>query len=114
MLTLRTADVLSKFPGEREAVTVERIGETIILNETASNQRPKTSRGRPSYPWDSFHVEVTAVLQKNELPNKKEAAIEYFQAWFERVLKIRPSRAAIGEKLTPYYARFVRGADQKR
>jgi integrase len=113
-VVLRTDDLLTAFPGERRQVTVEQIGDTLILNGNA----PQTNwargvRGRPSYPWERFHLEVSALLQRNELPAKKEAAIQHFQSWFERELDIRPSRAAIGEKLTPYYERFLRGRGQK-
>jgi len=111
---LRTDDLLTAFPGDRQPIGAEQIGDTIVLNETAhSASQPRTSRGRPSYPWERFHLEVSALLQRNELPAKKEAAIQHFQSWFERELNIRPSRAAIGEKLTPYYDRFLRGRGQK-
>jgi hypothetical protein len=111
---LRTEDLLTVFPGDRRPIGAEHIGDTIVLSQTAHDTSPpRTSRGRPSYPWESFHLEVTSLLQKNELPAKKEAAIQHFQSWFERQLGIRPSRAAIGEKLTPYYDRFLRGRGQK-
>jgi hypothetical protein len=111
---LLSDDLLTAFPGERRAIGVEQIGDTITVNEAAHNTSPpRTQRGRPSYPWERFHLEISALLQKNELPAKKEAAIQHFQSWFERELGIRPSRAAIGEKLTPYYDRFVRGPGQK-
>lgn len=111
---LRTDDLLSVFPGERQVIAVERIGDTLVLNESQPQKSPsKVTRGRPSYPWEQFYLEVSALLQRNELPAKKEAAIQHFQSWFERDLGIRPSRAAIGEKLTPYYERFLRGRGQK-
>jgi len=107
-----STDLLAAFPTEKQEVIVERIGDTFVLNESARN-RPRASRGRPSYPWDRFHLEVAAVLLRNEFPGKKEALIQHFQSWFERELNIRPSRAAISEKLTPYYEKFVRGGGQK-
>jgi hypothetical protein len=78
---LLTDDLLTAFPGERRSIGAEQIGDTIIVNEAAHNARqPRTKRGRPSYPWERFHVEISALLQKNELPAKKEAAIQYFRA----------------------------------
>jgi hypothetical protein len=113
-IVVRTDDLLSVFPGEKQEIIVERIGDTLILNDSEPRKdRPGGLRGRPSYPWERFHLEVSALLQRNELPAKKEAAIQHFQSWFERELNIRPSRAAIGEKLTPYYERFLRGRGQK-
>lgn len=107
-------DMLAIFPGERENLTVERIGDTLVVNEGESHkQLLRSVRGRPSYPWERFHLEVSALVHQNELPAKKEAAIQHFQSWFERELDVRPSRAAIGEKLTPYYERFLRGRGQK-
>jgi hypothetical protein len=110
----RTDDLLSVFPGERQVIPVERIGDTLVVNESQPQKNSsRVPRGRPSYPWERFHLEVSALLQRNELPTKKEAAIEHFQSWFEHELGIRPSRAAIGEKLTPYYERFLRRRGQK-
>ena len=110
-----TGDVLRVFPGDREEVSgVERVGETLILSETPRRARSRNYRGRPPYPWDGFHMEVADLLHRNSMPDKKEAAIEYFQSWFEREHGIRPSRAAVGEKLKPYFDKFIKSARQKR
>ena len=107
-------DVLRAFPGGRVQIDgVERIGDTLILNEKPRLVLPAMKRGRPSYPWDAFHLEVAGLLQRNEMPVKKEAAIEHFQSWFERELGVRPSRAAVGEKLKPYFDKFIKSARQK-
>ena len=75
-IVLRTDDLLSVFPGERRQVAVEQIGDTLVVNDNARQaSRPRALRGRPSYPWERFHVEVSALVQRNELPAKKEAAI---------------------------------------
>jgi hypothetical protein len=113
-ISLRTDDVLSIFPGERAPVGgVERIGETLVVVDSTKIPVVKTKRGRPPYPWEPFHLEVAALLRSNALPDKKEATIQYFQSWFSKQLGISPSRAAIGEKLTPYYDKFVRAGRQK-
>jgi len=110
----RTADVLSLFPGEREPVAgVERVGDSVVLNETPPKPPKQSNRGRPAYPWEPFHVEVAVLLQRGELPSKKEAAIQYFQSWFHVTFGVEPSRAAIGERLKPYYDKFGRGGRQK-
>jgi hypothetical protein len=60
-------------------------------------------------PWDQFHLEVAALAKVNALPRKKEAAIQHFEDWFREKLGLRVGRSSIGQKLTPYYDRFVRG-----
>jgi hypothetical protein len=112
-VTARLADVLDLFPGERTPVSgLERIGGSYVLNERNAGLVAKPQRGRPSYPWDKFNLEVAALLRANALPAKKEAAIQHFQSWFVREFDAQVSRAAIGEKLKPYYDRFMRGADR--
>src|SRR5262249_372303 len=101
----RTDEVLAVFPGDNreQVIAVKKIGSSYLLNESAAKIRPgsRRSRGRPSYPWEAFHLEIASLIQGRDLPVKKEAGIQYFQDWFQRALGIRPSRAAIGEKLKP-------------
>ena len=105
------------FPGDkREPVHgVERIGTSFLLDETAEKiPLRKARRGRPpTYPWDAFHREVTSLVKEDKLPRKKEACIQDFQDWFRDKFGVRPSRAAVGEKLKPYYDRFVKAPDRK-
>ncbi|MBX3519657.1 MAG: hypothetical protein KF835_06510 [Xanthobacteraceae bacterium] len=109
-----TEEVLAVFPGERRlAGTVEQVGVSFVLSGNAKTAQLRTKRGRPSYPWEPFYIEVADLIRRGELPKKKEAAIEYFKEWFAKNFAIRPSRAAIGEKLTPYYDKFVRSDGQK-
>jgi hypothetical protein len=53
------------------------------------------------------------LIRRNQMPDKKEAAIEYFRAWFGRECGVQPSRAAVGEKLKPYFDKIVRPSRQK-
>jgi hypothetical protein len=119
-----TESVLSLFPLKTltqgvEVSGVERYGSFFILNDTGlAPARPTTRRsregGRPQqYPWDHFHVEVACVVQRNGMPDKKEAAIEYFRKWFMDRTGKSPSRSMIGEKLTPYYRELVRNSVRK-
>jgi hypothetical protein len=110
-----TADVLKAFPGEDRlpASGIERIGDNFVLNEaTEVSFESLKPRGRPAFTWDPFHLEVTELLLRGDLPAKKEAAIQHFQDWFERALNQRPSRASIGQKLKLYYDRFIRSKDR--
>jgi hypothetical protein len=110
----KTTEMLAIFPGDREPVTgVERVGDCFVLNEADRRLSIQGKRGRPAYPWEPFHVEVAALVQRGELPSKKEAAIQHFQTWFESKLGVGPSRAAIGERLKPYYDRFGKRGRQK-
>jgi hypothetical protein len=110
-----TDDLLSSFPAEGEEVTgVRWVGDSFVLSESSGAvRRAASSRGRPPYPWDAFHLEVTTMLRDNKLPEKKEAAIEHFRCWFQSEHGIKASRSVMGEKLKPYYDRFVRAGGQK-
>lgn len=113
-ISCRTDDVLSVFPGERQEVTgVQRLGDSFILPEKPSIVRFAQRRGRPPFPWSAFHLEVADLIRQNKLPEKKEAAIEHFRSWFDREHGIKASRSVVGEKLKPYYDRFLRGGGQK-
>lgn len=113
-INFETEELLSIFPGERKpAGTVEQIGMSYIIGDVAKGAFNKAKRGRPAYPWELFHLEVADLLRRGELPQKKEAAIEHLRQLFKEQLGIRPSRAAVGEKLTPYYNKFLRSERQK-
>jgi hypothetical protein len=112
----RSDEVFSVFPGDYEPVLgIGQFGPNFrISNATATPRIANVrQRGRPSYPWDAFHLEVATLIQKGQLPAKKEACIQHLQDWFHHRLGIKPSRAAIGEKLKPYYDRFGPMPDRK-
>jgi hypothetical protein len=109
-ISCQTDDVLSVFPGEREEVSgIERVGASFVVNEKPGGARKHLHRGRPPYPWDAFHLEVAGLLRRNELPDKKEAAIEHLRVWFRQEHGISASRSAVGDKLKPYYDKFFKG-----
>jgi hypothetical protein len=114
-IRFKTDDMFMAFPAENRIPTagVERIGVNYVLNE-ASDKSPGTARprGRPAFAWDAFHWEVTDLLLRKELPEKKEAAIQHLQEWFAKSLNQRPGRSSIGEKLKPYYERFMKSTDR--
>jgi hypothetical protein len=87
--------------------SVKKLCDSYILDgQNLDDPPPQARRGRPPLPWEPFHVEVAALVQKNALPEKKEAAIAYFEGWFRETLGMSASRSAIGQKLQPYYQRF--------
>src|SRR5262249_26375879 len=113
-ISFDTEEVLSVFPGEREEVVgVGRIGDSFVLSDRPRVSRVSAQRGRPPYPWDAFHIEVADLLRRNELPEKKESGIDNFQGCFQPKHGIRASRSVIGDKLKPYYDKFVKASGQK-
>ncbi len=94
--------------------SVEKLCDSYILDrQNLDDPPPHVRRGRPPLPWEQFHVEVAALVQKNALPEKKEAAIADFERWFRERLGISVSRSAIGQKLKPYYQRFLESDPEK-
>ncbi|MBL4787457.1 MAG: hypothetical protein JKY49_18795 [Cohaesibacteraceae bacterium] len=60
-------------------------------------------RGRPSLPWNDFHVEVARMYRDGEMAVKKEAAIRDLQDWFYARHKLKVGRSTVGERLKPYF-----------
>jgi hypothetical protein len=113
-VSCNTEDMLSVFPVQGEHIDgVFRVGDSFVLSESSAAIRSPRRRGRPSYPWEAFYLEVTALCLNNSLPKKKEAAIEHLRNWFEREYGVKASRSVVGEKLKPYYDKFVKRGGQK-
>jgi hypothetical protein len=84
------------------------VGDLYILDAPDDAELTMPSRrGRPPLPWDRFHLEAAALVKADTLPRKKEAAIHQFAEWFRHEFGISVGRSSIGQKLTPYYDRFV-------
>lgn len=81
------------------------IGSSVAIVDTPTREiaAANTRRGRPSYPWGKFHVEVAKLYKDGDMPEKKEAAIAVLQDRFLPHAGKRVSRAAIGQKLKPYF-----------
>jgi hypothetical protein len=80
------------------------VGKYAIVNSASNEITARMSnRGRPALPWESFHVEITRMYLDGKMPDKKEAAIAYFQNWFQNQHQKDVSRTAIGQKLKPYF-----------
>ncbi len=104
---VRTNDIIDAFPPKillRNADITPLVGKFAIVNSSATGHAAHPSnRGRPALPWESFHVEVARLYLDQEMPEKKEAAIAHFQNWFQKQHQKEASRAAIGQKLKPYF-----------
>jgi hypothetical protein len=111
-----STEVFSVFPGDYEPVLeVGKFGPNFLLNATPAIRRFEniSQRGRPPYPWDAFHLEIADLIHKGQLPEKKEACIQHLRDWSRNTLGLEVSRSAVGQKLTPYYARIVGKPDRK-
>lgn len=75
----------------------------VVSTAVSSTSKDKRRTGRPSYPWDKFHVEIARMYRDGEMPEKKEAAIATLQQWFLQQTGNSVSRTALGDKLTPYF-----------
>ncbi len=100
------SDVLNRYPPERlvDPKNAFPIGASIaIVGALKRGEAIEGKRGRPSLPWDQFHVEVARLYANREMPQKKEAAIAILQEWFSKDLDKNVSRSAIGGRLKPYF-----------
>jgi hypothetical protein len=109
---VKTEDMLKAFPPPDllKAEQILPIGQSFALASSATNrvQYEHSQRGRPSLPWQDFHIEVARMFRDGQMPNKKEAAIVHIQNWFLKTLGKEPSRAAVGEKLKPYFDQLIK------
>ena len=96
-------------PKAQEAKAVSMIAGQYVLDE---EQVPKnlsiSNRGRPAMDWDSFHLQVSARLVNDGLPEKQEAFISDMQAWCLENWGFEPGRSTILQKISPYYKTHVR------
>lgn len=100
-------DMLNRYPPDLIVKSGEafRIGTSVAVVSTAVSKVSKDKRrtGRPSYPWDQFHVEIARMYRDGHMPEKKEAAIASLQQWYHEQTGKSVSRTALGDKLTPYF-----------
>ena len=110
-ISVTVEDMLSIFPPS-DLIPPDKVvqaGESYAIAEHAFASSPKTgagARGRPPLPWQDFYVEVARLFRDGAMPEKKEAAIQHFQTWFETERGLKASRSAIGQKLKPFYDRL--------
>lgn len=109
---VQTEDMLKVFPPQEllMAAHILPIGQSFALASSAIRrvQYEHSQRGRPSLPWQDFHVEIARMFRDGNMPIKKEAAIAHLQNWFLQTLGKSVSRAAVGEKLKPYFDQLIK------
>ena len=104
-------DMIKLFPPQSMFPTEKLLplGDCYAVADSLMSPLPKGhsgTRGRPSLPWEGFYVEVARLYRDGQMPQKKEAAIQHFQTWFEKELGIEASRSAVGQKLKPFFDRL--------
>lgn len=104
-IKLATSKLMELFPPELvlESHESKHLGLVYVAHQGLSSQFSKSRRGRKPYNWEPFYVEVSRLYLAREMPQKKEAAIQYFIDWFKSEYGKRVGRSTIGEKLTPFF-----------
>ena len=105
-------EMIERYPPENliENDSLRHVGGSFALASSVISQTLASTkrRGRPSYPWEKFQVQVAKIYRDGEMPEKKEAAIAMLQDWFEKSEGKSVSRSAIGQKLKPYFDELKR------
>jgi hypothetical protein len=118
LILIRCDQLFACFPPQPEkADGIIRIGEVLAPSSQGKTRRPTGQTvGRPPYDWDSFHIEVARrlLMANGELPDKQEAFIAEMQNWCAKNWSKEPSRAAVFEKVKPYYDAFARKVRKSR
>ncbi len=95
-----TMALLRLFPDpEEHAVTVSRVGNVLFPedDDLPAHSRPK--RGRPSLPWAEMHQELGRWIERDSIPNKKEALVAELMEWCRMKWGRAVSRSAIQSQL---------------
>ena len=99
-------DLLKNFPSVDDVGAKSVLmGTTLVMTENSA--REQVLRGRKSYPWDEFWIEVAFRASRGKLPQKLEAGVEDLrQWWFEKWGK-RVGRSTVLQRLSRYYKRVA-------
>lgn len=95
-----TMALLRLFPDPDEhAVTVSRVGNVLFLedDDLPAHNRPK--RGRPLLPWAEMHRELGRWIERDSIPDKKEALVAELMEWCKMKWGRTVSRSAIQSQL---------------
>lgn len=107
-VTITIEDLLKIFPPSKlvpENILMS-VGDSYAIAENAvtiDKSHGNSRRGRPPLPWQDFYVEVARHYRDGTMPDKKEAAIQFFMDWFKVAKGLGASRSSVGEKLKPFF-----------
>lgn len=110
-ICVETSQLFKLFPEPeaQEARSVSLIAGQYLLDEEEVTKNLKMNRrGRPALDWDSFYLEVTDRVKRDDLPTKQEAFVAEMQKWCLENWKHEPGRSTILQKISPFYKKYVR------
>jgi hypothetical protein len=105
-------ELFNHFPPRTEISDgVVKIGNAFAQDTNKTTVPTRTmQRGRPSYDWDAFHLEVAKRLLQGNVPAKKEAFVADMQDWCKDNWHREIGRSTVSQKLKPYYDQFIRNS----
>jgi hypothetical protein len=114
LIIVETESLLNCFPpppAERFGGVVKVANDLVLVPDGEPQRKTHQTRGRPSFDWDAFHVEVARRIKDGSLPQKQEAFILELQLWCKGNWNRDVGRSTILQKLRPYYDVFVRQSE---
>ncbi len=95
-----TNALLQAFPDPNEHfITVVRVGDVLFSKDDGLPTPNRPQRGRPSLPWAEMHQELGRWIERDSIPNKKEALVAELMEWCRMKWGRAVSRSAIQSQL---------------
>lgn len=110
LIQIPVKELLEAFPppGGQAAEGVVVINEEYVLTRDAPVPQFTGKRGRPSYKWEDFHVEIARRAASSSIPPKQEAFILEMQTWCKKQWGKEVGRSTLLQKIKPYYDGLLR------
>lgn len=108
---VETNKLFELFPApipEKETGVSLIAGQYLLDNDATPKAMKFSKRGRPSFDWDSFYLEITDRVKKDDLPDKQEALIAEMQAWCLEHWGRKVARSTLVQKVSPFHKKYVR------
>ncbi len=115
LILIETVKLFEVFPVPKSEIVrqVSQVGNGyVILDGGDQAINPRSSlRGRPSFDWKDFDIEMAKRVRDRTLPPKQEALILEMQAWCQAHWGRDVGRSTLLQKIKPYYDAFVRPSE---
>jgi hypothetical protein len=107
---VHTEELFSIFPipAAEQTKNVLLIQGQYVLSHDAPKTVLTKNRGRPSWDWDSFYLEVSERIKNETYPEKLEAFVLEMQGWCLTQWGFEPGRSTVLQKLSPFHKKFSR------